>query len=111
MAAKKHDIMTMDQLAEYLKISKSTLYKLAQENRLPSQKIAKHWRFGQDYEQGQPRQALERYGHCFLGSIISATRMARASSSTPNVKNLLTKSRNNSNNTGASERCLPSGGR
>jgi len=40
-----HDIMTIDELAEYLKISKSTLYKLAQEGKLPAQKIGKRWRF------------------------------------------------------------------
>jgi excisionase family DNA binding protein len=45
MAAKQHDVMTMDELAEYLKISKSTLYKLAVENKLPGQKIGKRWRF------------------------------------------------------------------
>ena len=39
------DIMTIDELAEYLKISKSTLYKLAQEGKLPGQKIGKRWRF------------------------------------------------------------------
>lgn len=48
MAAKQHDVMTMDELAEYLKISKSTLYKLAQENKLPGQKIGKRWRFHKD---------------------------------------------------------------
>jgi excisionase family DNA binding protein len=40
--------MTMDELAEYLKISKSTLYKLAVENKLPGQKIGKRWRFHRD---------------------------------------------------------------
>jgi len=45
MAAKHDNIMTMDELAEYLKISKSTLYKLAVENKLPGQKIGKRWRF------------------------------------------------------------------
>jgi excisionase family DNA binding protein len=48
MAAKPDDIMTMDELAEYLKISKSTLYKLAVENKLPGQKIGKRWRFHRD---------------------------------------------------------------
>lgn len=37
--------MTISELAEYLKISRSTLYKLAQENRLPGQKVGRHWRF------------------------------------------------------------------
>ncbi|QNN25101.1 helix-turn-helix domain-containing protein [Planctomycetales bacterium ZRK34] len=45
MAAKRDEIMTMDELAEYLKISKSTLYKLAVENKLPGTKIGKRWRF------------------------------------------------------------------
>jgi excisionase family DNA binding protein len=38
----------MDELAAYLKISKSTLYKLAVDDRLPGQKIGKRWRFHKD---------------------------------------------------------------
>jgi len=38
-------VLTIDELAEYLKIPKSTLYKLAQEGKLPAQKVGKHWRF------------------------------------------------------------------
>ena len=38
--------MTLDELSVYLKIPKSTLYKLVQEGRLPGQKIGKQWRFG-----------------------------------------------------------------
>ena len=41
-------VLTIDELAEYLKISKSTLYKLAQEGVLPGQKVGKHWRFHKD---------------------------------------------------------------
>ena len=41
-------VLTIDELAEYLKVSKSTLYKLAQEGRIPSQKVGKHWRFRKD---------------------------------------------------------------
>jgi len=48
MPARPDDILTMDELAEYLKISKSTLYKLAMENKLPGQKIGKRWRFHKD---------------------------------------------------------------
>ena len=40
------EIMTIDELSGYLKIPKSTLYKLVQEGRLPGQKIGKQWRFG-----------------------------------------------------------------
>ena len=48
MNAKHDEILTMDELAAYLKISKSTLYKLAVDGKLPGQKIGKRWRFHQD---------------------------------------------------------------
>ncbi len=38
-------IFTVEELAVYLRIPKSTLYKLAQEGRLPAQKVGRHWRF------------------------------------------------------------------
>lgn len=39
------DILTIDELAAYLKIPKSTLYKLVREGKVPCQKIGRHWRF------------------------------------------------------------------
>lgn len=45
MAAPSEDIMTIEALAAYLQISKSTLYKLVQDGRLPGQKVGKRWRF------------------------------------------------------------------
>jgi len=39
------DILTIDELSEYLKVSKSTLYKLVREGGVPSQKVGRHWRF------------------------------------------------------------------
>ena len=47
-ADQRSSVLTIDELAEYLKISKSTLYKLAQEGSIPSQKVGKHWRFHKD---------------------------------------------------------------
>lgn len=41
-------VFTIDELAAYLKVSKSTLYKLAQEGSVPGQKVGKHWRFPKD---------------------------------------------------------------
>jgi len=38
-------VLTVDELSAYLKVAKSTLYKLAQEGRIPGQKMGKHWRF------------------------------------------------------------------
>lgn len=45
MPTQQDEVLTIEELAVYLKIAKSTLYKLAQEGRLPGQKVGKHWRF------------------------------------------------------------------
>lgn len=37
--------MTIDDLAAYLQVSKSSLYKLAQSGKVPGQKVGRHWRF------------------------------------------------------------------
>lgn len=42
------DVMTIEQLCSYLQLSRSTLYKLAQEGKVPGQKVGKHWRFKKD---------------------------------------------------------------
>ena len=39
------DVMTIEQLCSYLQLSRSTLYKLAQEGKVPGQKVGRHWRF------------------------------------------------------------------
>jgi excisionase family DNA binding protein len=41
-------VFTIGELGAYLKISKSTLYKLAQEGSLPGVKVGRHWRFHKD---------------------------------------------------------------
>ena len=48
MAKSPDTVMTIGELSKYLKISRSTLYKLAQEGKLPSQKVGRHWRFHRD---------------------------------------------------------------
>lgn len=48
MARPPDMVMTIEDLSKYLKISRSTLYKLAQEGKLPSQKVGRHWRFHRD---------------------------------------------------------------
>ncbi len=40
-------ILGIKGLSKYLDVPKSTLYKLAQEGRLPGQKVSKHWSFRQ----------------------------------------------------------------
>jgi excisionase family DNA binding protein len=39
------EVLTLVELAQYLKLSKSTTYKLVQEGKIPGQKLGKHWRF------------------------------------------------------------------
>ena len=39
------EVMTTDDLAAYLQVSKSPLYELAQEGRVSGQKVGGHWRF------------------------------------------------------------------
>jgi len=53
MDLKSRDVMTVDEVSSYLRIPKSTLYKLAQEGKLPCQKVGRHWRFR--------KEALDRW--------------------------------------------------
>jgi len=42
------DVLTIEELSLYIKISKSTLYKLVREGKIPCQKVGRHWRFKKD---------------------------------------------------------------
>lgn len=48
MAEQFGEVLTIEDLADFLKISKSTLYKLVREGSIPCQKVGKHWRFHKD---------------------------------------------------------------
>jgi len=45
MYEKPGDVLTIEELSIYLKIPKSTLYKLVREGKVPAQKVGRHWRF------------------------------------------------------------------
>lgn len=45
MSSDPGDVLTIEELSVYLKIPKSTLYKLVREGKVPCQKIGRHWRF------------------------------------------------------------------
>jgi len=45
MPDSEDNILTLHELAAYLKIPESTLYKIVREGGVPAQKIGKHWRF------------------------------------------------------------------
>ncbi len=53
MDEKLGSVLTLEELCGYLKIPKSTLYKLAQESKIPCQKVGRHWRFR--------KQAIDRW--------------------------------------------------
>jgi excisionase family DNA binding protein len=39
------DLMTLEQVAKYLKLKPQTIYKWAQEGKIPAAKLGKEWRF------------------------------------------------------------------
>ena len=45
MDNKINDILTIDETAELLRIPCSSVYKLAQQGKIPAQKVGRHWRF------------------------------------------------------------------
>jgi len=46
-------VLTIEEASKYLRIPLSSLYKLAQDGKIPCQKVGRHWRFH--------RQALEKW--------------------------------------------------
>lgn len=38
-------IMTLEEVAKYLRVHKSTIYRMAREGNIPSSKVANQWRF------------------------------------------------------------------
>ena len=41
----EEQIFDIEELSAYLKVPKSTLYRLASEGKIPSHKVGRHWRF------------------------------------------------------------------
>jgi excisionase family DNA binding protein len=59
MAKATDVVMTLQEVAAYLKIARSTAYKLAQEGKIPGQKVGRHWRFHRDGIDAWLNQNLE----------------------------------------------------
>ncbi|MBI4881566.1 MAG: helix-turn-helix domain-containing protein [Planctomycetes bacterium] len=62
MDPSRGSVLTIDELADYLKVSKSTLYKLAREGRVPGQKVGRHWRFRKETIDRWLEQSEDRRG-------------------------------------------------
>ncbi len=39
------EILTIEEVANYLRVPLSSLYKLAQQGKIPASKVGRHWRF------------------------------------------------------------------
>ena len=55
------ELLTIEELAEYLKISKHTLYKMVEKGKLPALKIANQWRFKKDKIEAWLREHENKY--------------------------------------------------
>jgi len=53
MEATAPPVMNIAEVAEYLRIPRASVYKLAQQGRIPCQKVGRHWRFR--------REAVEKW--------------------------------------------------
>jgi excisionase family DNA binding protein len=71
VSAKNGNVMAtwldLDQLKEYLRVPKSTLYRLAQQHRIPGHKIGRAWRFDRDevdewIKRGEGKPGAENQG-------------------------------------------------
>ncbi len=45
MEKRNQDIMTLEEVAEYLRMKPQTIYSWAQERKIPAVKLGKEWRF------------------------------------------------------------------
>jgi excisionase family DNA binding protein len=45
MSTEEHEILTLEEVATYLRLKPQTIYKWAQEGRIPAAKLGKEWRF------------------------------------------------------------------
>ena len=45
MSVTENDLMTLDEVAAYLRLSKDTAYRMVQKGNLPASKVGVQWRF------------------------------------------------------------------
>ncbi|HNT55434.1 MAG TPA: helix-turn-helix domain-containing protein [Anaerolineaceae bacterium] len=59
------EVLTIHEASAYLRIPLRSLYKIAQEGRIPCQKVGRHWRFR--------RQTLDRWLDTYVQAGVSVT--------------------------------------
>jgi excisionase family DNA binding protein len=68
MAEDLPQVLTIEEASKYLRIPLSSLYKLAQDAKIPCQKVGRHWRFRKvtldqwldDRSPSSPKNSLDR---------------------------------------------------
>jgi excisionase family DNA binding protein len=45
MDARQQEVLSLEELATFLKVPKSTVYALLKQRRIPRQKVGRYWRF------------------------------------------------------------------
>ena len=66
MAKNLDEIMTLEEMAGYLKIGKSTLYNMVREDKIPAVKIANQWRFRKEEIDKWLQEIKDRKNYSFL---------------------------------------------
>ncbi len=52
LAGSREIVLTVAEVATYLRIPKATVYKLVRQEKIPAHKVGKHWRFMRDELEG-----------------------------------------------------------
>ncbi len=66
-APEKNEVLDADEASAWLKIPKSTLYKLCTEGEIPAAKVGRHWRFHRETLEGWllgRTKTRDKDGHC-----------------------------------------------
>jgi excisionase family DNA binding protein len=66
-----NDVLSVREVAEYLKLNEQTVYRLAREGKLPASKIGKQWRFSrrdiealiQEHRQEHRQERRQEHGN------------------------------------------------
>lgn len=67
MTAAANDIMTLEEVAEYLRLKPQTIYTWAQEKKIPAAKLGKEWRFRRSVVDKWFNQHIDEKFNEFLG--------------------------------------------
>jgi excisionase family DNA binding protein len=73
------EIMTLEEVAEYLKLTPQTIYTWAQEKRIPAAKLGKEWRFKKSIIDEWFNQHIdEKFNHIVKNAAQGKTQKSKA---------------------------------